>query len=286
MYFYLKNVPMFRGSYWITEVTHNIKGNNITTSFKGTRIPYASLPNPKDSFMASYRALFEKITTKAVARQNEADRMLSGLTANETTINTPTGNLTIDTGDAKNIINGEKLVNDAGMNQYGVRYNGYNGEKYIQKVTFNGEEYFRAVVVKMGSEKYTIDKDIKMNILSNVKNITISGPEDSKVILWKDVQKYSPNGYYYSLKFDVANIEYAQPNDYIMSSNIIFFNPKDMKKTHTIQGTLAGSTINASTVEGPINIGPNVAGYGVAISNQLAKKLDVGDGGVVYFQMD
>jgi hypothetical protein len=286
MYFYLKNVPMFRGSYWITEVTHNIKNNNISTSFKGTRIPYASLPNPKDSFMASYRALFDKITTKAVARQNEADRMVSGLTANETTINTPQGNLTIDTGESKNVISGEKIVNDAGMNQYGVRYNGYNGEKYIQKVTFNGEEYFRAVAVKMGSSNYDIDPDIKMNILSYTKSITISGPEDSKVILWKDVQKYSPNGYYYSLRFDLSNIEYAQPSDHVMSSNITFFNPKNMKKTHTIEGTLAGSVINANTVEGPINIGPNVTGYGIAISNQLAKKLDVKDGDVVYFQME
>ena len=286
MYFYLKNVPMFRGSYWITEVTHNIKNNNITTSFKGTRIPYASLPNPKDSFMASYRALFDKITTKAVARQSEADRMLSGLTKNETTINTPKGNLTIDSGDSKNIISGEKIINDAGMNQYGVRFNGYNGEKYIQKVTYNGEEYFRAVVVKMGSKNYDIDPEIKMNILSHVKNITISGPEDSKDILWKDVQKYSPNGYYYSLKFDIANIEYAQPYDHVMSSNITFFNAKNLKKTHSIEGTLSGSVINASTVEGPINIGPNVTGYGIAISNQLAKKLDVGDGDVVYFQMD
>jgi hypothetical protein len=33
MYFYLKNIPMFKGSYWITEVNHNIKSNVITTNF-------------------------------------------------------------------------------------------------------------------------------------------------------------------------------------------------------------------------------------------------------------
>ena len=42
MFFYLKNIPMFRGSYWITEVSHNIQGNKINTTFKGSRIPYAS----------------------------------------------------------------------------------------------------------------------------------------------------------------------------------------------------------------------------------------------------
>ena len=286
MYFYLKNVPLFRGSYWITEVTHNIKGNNITTSFKGTRIPQASLPNPQDSFMASYRALFDKITAKAQARQNQADNMIAGPKANETTINTPKGNLTIDSGDSKNIINGEVLVNDAGMNEFGVRYNGYNGEKYIQKVTYNGEEYFRAIAVKMGSEKYPIDKDIRMNLLDSTKNILITGVTDNpNVILWKDVQKYSPNGYYYSLRFDLSNIQYTPPTEHVIGSNIKFFNAKNLTKTHEMLGFASGSVISPQNVEGAINVGPNVTGYGVALSNQLATKLGVSDGDVVYFQM-
>ena len=45
MYFYLKNVPLFKGSYLITEVIHNIRTTGIETSFKGTRIPLESLPN-------------------------------------------------------------------------------------------------------------------------------------------------------------------------------------------------------------------------------------------------
>ena len=180
---------MFRGSYWITEVTHNInKSNNITTSFKGTRMPYSALPNPKDSFMASYRVLFDKITAKAQARQNEADNMIKGPKSNETTINTPQGNLTIDTGDSKNIINGEQLVNEAGMNEYGVRYNGYNGEKYIQKVSLNGVQYFRAVVVKMGGDKYTIEPEDKMNVYSYTNNITITG-DTGNAITWGEVKK-------------------------------------------------------------------------------------------------
>jgi hypothetical protein len=285
MYFYLKNVPMFRGSYWITEVTHNIKNNNITTSFKGTRIPYASLPNPKDSFMASYRALFDRITFKAQARQNEADRMLSGLTANETTINTPEGNLTIDKGSVANIINGEKVVNEAGITEYGVRYNGYNGEKYIQKVTLNGIEYFRAVAVRMGTPKYPIEDDVNMNVLNYTKNIIITG-STGNAIIWKEVKDVAKDAYYYSLKFDLPNIQYTPPGDHILGSNITFFNPKNFAKTHTIKGFGLNSVISPRNIEGPINIGPNVAGYGIALSNQLAQKLDVGDGDVVYFQMN
>jgi hypothetical protein len=285
MYFYLKNVPMFRGSYWITEVTHNIKNNNITTSFKGTRIPYASLPNPKDSFMASYRALFDKITAKAQARQNEADKMINGPKANETTINTPQGNLTIDTGVAANAINGEKIINDAGMNQYGVRYNGYNGEKYIQKVTLNGVEYFRATAVKMGSANYPIDADVKMNILNYTKDIIVTGVTGN-AITWAEVQKFAPNSDYYSLRFDLPNVQYTPAGNHILSSTITFFNPKKMEKTVTITPLIGETVITAADVKGPINIGPNVTGYGIALSNQLAKKLDVGDGDVVYFQME
>jgi hypothetical protein len=285
MYFYLKNVPLFRGTYWITEVTHNIKGNNITTSFKGTRIPQASLPNPKDSFMASYRALFDKITAKAQARQNEADRMIAGPKANETTINTPAGNLTIDTGDAKNIINGEKLVNDAGMNQYGVRFNGYNGEKYIQKVTLNGVEYFRAVAVKMGSTNYEIKPETIVNMYNYTKNIIVTGATGN-VITWAEVQKLSPNADYYSLRFDLPNIQYTPAGNHILSSKITLFNPKKMEKTVTIDSLATQNVVTPINVKGPINIGPNVTGYGIALSNQLAWKLGVGDGDVVYFQME
>jgi hypothetical protein len=285
MYFYLKNVPMFRGSYWITEVTHNIKNNSITTSFKGTRIPYASLPNPKDSFMASYRALFDKITAKAQARQNESDRTIAGPKANETTINTPQGNLTIDAGDSKNIINGEKIVNEAGMNEYGVRYNGYNGEKYIQKVTLNGVEYFRAIAVKMGSEKYPIDADIKMNMFSYTKDVVVTGVTGNAIV-WAEVQKFAPKSDFYSLRFDLPNIQYNSPGNHVLSSTITFFNPKKMEKKVTITPLTGVPVITALDVKGPINVGPNVTGYGVALSNELARKLDVSDGDVVYFQME
>lgn len=277
---------MFRGTYWITEVTHNInKSNTISTSFKGTRIPYASLPNPKDSFMASYRVLFDKITAKAQARQNEADRMIAGPKANETTINTPQGNLTIDKGDSNNIINGEQLVNEAGVNQYGVRFNGYNGEKYIQKVKLNGVEYFRAIVVKMGGDKYTIEPDDKMNVYSYTNNIVVTG-DTGNAIVWREVQKVVPNAYYYSLRFDLPNIQYTPAGNHILSSNITFFNPKNLEKKVNIPGIGNQNVITPAQVSGPINIGPNITGYGVAISNQLAKKLDVGDGDVVYFQME
>jgi hypothetical protein len=41
-YFYLRNVPLFYGSYWITNVIHDIKPNTMITTFKGVRQPIAS----------------------------------------------------------------------------------------------------------------------------------------------------------------------------------------------------------------------------------------------------
>ena len=168
MYFYLKNVPMFRGSYWITEVSHSIRNNNIITTFKGTRIPYASLPDPKDSFLSSYRVLFDKITRTAITKTKEQENSTTtGTTKNEQTHTTSDGKTFLsDMGDSKLAINGEKILLEQGVTQYGVPYNGYNEEKYIQKVSFNGKDYLRAQVITMGGPNYEIKETIAMNIIS------------------------------------------------------------------------------------------------------------------------
>lgn len=38
-YFYLRNVPLFHGTYWITNVNHKINDNTMSTTFKGVRQP-------------------------------------------------------------------------------------------------------------------------------------------------------------------------------------------------------------------------------------------------------
>jgi LAS superfamily LD-carboxypeptidase LdcB len=44
MYFQLNNIPMFRGAYLIYKVTHNIKPNSMTTTFKGNRVKKTKTP--------------------------------------------------------------------------------------------------------------------------------------------------------------------------------------------------------------------------------------------------
>jgi hypothetical protein len=51
-YFDLIGVPMFNGAYLITEVRHNFKPNNSTTTFKGVRQPKATVPVVTDVALA------------------------------------------------------------------------------------------------------------------------------------------------------------------------------------------------------------------------------------------
>lgn len=290
MFFYLKNIPMFRGSYWITEVNHNIRNNSITTTFKGVRIPHATLPDPKESFLASYRVLFDTITNKAIARQKEEDGRLNGPKQYETTLGTPEGNYTIDKGAADKVIAGEVDVAEAGMNEFGVRYNGFNGEKYIQKVTFNGVEYFRGIAVIMGTKTYPIDDTNTMSVLNYTEKIKVTGStEDSTTITWKDVKDFNPKGLLYGVRFDMGNVPVKPQGDQILKSTVTFFKPHKTNKTISsgvsIEPWVEGNTITPSTIRGPVQVGPNVNGYGVALSSELARKIGVGEGDVVYFQM-
>jgi hypothetical protein len=283
MYFYLKNIPMFRGSYWITEVTHNIKGNNITTSFKGTRIPYASLPDPKDSFMSSYRALFDKITKSAMARVKQESLNISGSTKNEKSINTDQGTFTIDMGGKEKEIKGEQLLQETGVTKYGVRYNGYNGEKYIQKVTYNGKTYFRAIAVGMGGKTYTPDGTIQMSLLSRLTTKTVQGTTTDtngnyvNYLSWNDIKDNKHK--FYSLRFDLSVVSANE----IIKAKTTFFNPKTKKEIPI--DPINSNPITKSNIVGPITVGPKIDGYGVALSQTLMSELGLYDGDVVYFTM-
>lgn len=290
MYFYLKNIPMFRGSYWITEVSHNIKLGNITTVFKGTRIPYTSLPDPKDSFMSSYRVLFDKITKAAQNRVKEENLVLSSDTKTEKINNTENGALIIDMGDPKVAPKGEKLLSTSGVNEFGVNWGGRNGEKYIQQVEYGGKIYLRAIACVMGGKNYTPEDDIEMSILNRVTSKTINSgvPERPNKIFYKDI-KDNKNNEFYSMKFDLSS---SFPSR-IISATTTFLNPNVKNGKPVIVKPYWSSDIspdskvmNLSDITGPIHRGPNLAGFGVALSKKLMSNLDLKDGQVVYFTMD
>jgi hypothetical protein len=254
------------------------------------RIPHATLPDPKESFLASYRVLFDSITNKAIARQKEEDSRLDGPKQYETTLGTPEGNYTIDKGAADKVIAGEADVAEAGMNEFGVRYNGFNSEKYIQKVTLNGVEYFRGIAVIMGTKTYPIDDTNTMSVLNYTEKIKVTGStEDSTTITWKDVKDLNPKGLLYGIRFDMGNVPVKPQGDQVLKSTVTFFKPHKTNKTVSqgvsIEPWVEGNTISPNNIRGPVMVGPNVNGYGVALSSELARKIGVGEGDVVYFQM-
>ena len=289
MYFYLKNIPMFRGSYWITEVSHNIKPGNISTVFKGTRIPYTSLPDPKDSFLSSYRVLFDKITKAAQNKVKEENLVVSGDTKNEFTLNTANGALRVDMGDPKVKPKGEILLYTSGVNEFGVNWGGRNGEKYIQQVEYNGTKYLRAIACVMGGKNYEPAYDIEMAIINRITTKTVNSGviERPGKIYWQDIKDNKTNQFY-SMKFDLSS---SYPS-LIISAKTTFVNPNGKTpKTITvkplqIEKPTDNSVIRPDNIWGPINRGPNVPGFGVALSKKLMTDLGLTDGQVVYFTME
>jgi murein DD-endopeptidase MepM/ murein hydrolase activator NlpD len=69
-YFYLRNVPLFYGTYWITNVSHKITPNNMITTFKGVRQPIARKPTAN---VAIIKALIQKANQNS-AQQGFLDR--------------------------------------------------------------------------------------------------------------------------------------------------------------------------------------------------------------------
>jgi hypothetical protein len=60
-YFYLRNVPLFYGTYWITNVSHDIKPNTMTTTFKGVRQPIASKKDTRKALLNLMRLKAEEL---------------------------------------------------------------------------------------------------------------------------------------------------------------------------------------------------------------------------------
>lgn len=281
MYFYLKNVPMFKGTYWITDVVHTVRSNTISTVFTGTRIPYASLPDPKESTMATYRPLFDAIVNKALIKNNESDR---GLLKNELSLTVQDGRtVTVDLSGKS--FNGETLVHRSGVNIFGVPYNGFNnnntstGEKYIQLIQNNNfkapdgnNEWLRALAVRMGGPIYELDDDMTMGLISNILN-----EPKPKPLLWSEIK--DSNTYFYGTRF-LLNVINA---DKIITANTEFLNPKNNKRITVLPSYDLTSTVKKA--EGPVHVGPALPSYGIGLSSKLMKDLGLYDGDVVYFKL-
>jgi hypothetical protein len=279
MFFYLGNIPMFKGSYWITEVMHNIKNNNIVTSFKGTRIPMSNLPDPKDSFISSYRVLFDRLVRKAQSKVQQEDRSNFVLTQ---TIQINGNSYTVDI--VTNKIRNEKFVNAASLTEYGIPYNGYNNERYIQMVehTVGNEvqrDWLRAVVVMMGGPNYGILPDTHMALIDKLSEKPPFSIIKPKNLQWKEMQ--NSQQMFYSTKFSLGGIITANN---ILQKNTLFYNPEKNISFKLEPNFQLNEDLGGRLFQGPVDIGAP-GKYGIAMSKKLMEQLNLNDGDVVYFKL-
>jgi hypothetical protein len=276
MFFYLKNVPMFRGTYWITEVSHNIKNNNIVTSFKGTRIPYTNLPDPKDSFLSSYRVFFDKLMKKAVSRVD----------ANSKTNTSTTKNITVDginySVDIIKQLPNENFVSASSLTSYGIPFNGFNNERYIQMVNHDGKDWLRAAVVMMGGSNYSISPNTHMSLIDKLSETTPFTIIKPKELLWKDIQ--NSGQLFYSSKFKLGGAVTANS---ILQLKTLFYNPQTKGPIYTLESDFQlDEDAGPRRFKGPIDVGPTGI-YGIAMSKELMKELNIDkEGDIIYFRLE
>ena len=97
MYFNLRNVPMFSGSYYITSVSHSITENKFDTSFEGVRQPVPNLPKI-DNYLQNLRAnLVSKIDELIKQQSTNAQATTAQQSTN---VNNVTNSVTSNAGNA------------------------------------------------------------------------------------------------------------------------------------------------------------------------------------------
>jgi hypothetical protein len=137
----------------------------------------------------------------------------------------------------------------------------------------------------MGGPNYPINDDISMSVIArqdifNVYNTTLGNADDKVLLKWSNI-KDSKN-HFYSLKFDYS---VAKPNTIITGTGK-FYKPTAIEKPVIVAPIPSTTTqILTKDIVGPVNNGPNLPGYGIGLSKQLMKDLDIQDGDVVYFNV-
>jgi hypothetical protein len=123
-----------------------------------------------------------------------------------------------------------------------------------------------------------------MAIVSRFKNQVVTDKDGKGGLSWGELKKYSKVQNFYSTKFVLqSNIT----PDHIGTGTTRFLNPdngadKTIAPLYSLNRTLTNVPFMA---EGPVNIGPNVNGYGIALSESLMKLLDTHEGRVIYFMI-
>ena len=281
MYFYLSNVPMFQGTYYIQEVNHSVKGNSVETSFKGVRISNSSLPKMSDSFVASYRPLFSRILSAALKKKQQVANEIKS----EKNYDFKGNNVTIDIG--AQLLNEDidkKLVKESGYYLNLIPYNGakltdaYGNaaeEKYVQLINrgdSDNKPWLRARVVLMGGNVYTLKDDDKMLGISYLT----SSPNLVKT--WGDIKTTLYE--FCAVRLNTTGKE----KEVLNTKTIKFSNPKTGTNYELVSNI---DPVNGK-YDGIVHSAPKIdlGNYGIAMNVRLMKKLKLNEGDLVYFQMN
>jgi hypothetical protein len=287
---------MFEGSYWITEVSHSINLGKFETRFKGSRIPMLSLPDPKDSFMSSYRTLFDDLTNKAtrIVKQAASELVIS-TTVNGNTITDENGNqYIIDKCGVE--IDGEKLYKKAGITNYHISYNGYQGEKYIQRIEYKDKgNWLRSATVLMG---HPLDNPISDDSIMYIASTYREPIGTSVKVSWLDIKNKTNDIYFYSGRFqpadanvlyqDYANVLYQDYTQHYTKTK--FYNPKNNKEViveHNFNyDDIRLNSITNTNLSGPIDTRPIDNMYTIGMSKKLMKDLGIEKTGeIIYYAL-
>lgn len=280
MYFQLKNVPLFEGAYWIVEVTHAIANNSMSTTFKGVRMPKDSLPNPKDSFIATYRVLFDKILKSAIAKQKK-DELAAKKAGELSTITTKDGSFSTD---YQTPIKGETILNEVGYNKYGIPFNGKDNNTTIQKIEYKGQysgnhgQWLRARVDHIDAH---LSDNNDLGLVNFAKNIVV----DPSKMKWSEIKGTTNSKYFYTAPF---NMDVLKDSTQLFGVSTIttFYNPKNNLRKEIPHNSITdqglGPIYNERHIEGAVDFGSR-GEYGITMSKILMKDLKLSKGDVVYF---
>jgi len=147
MYFNLRNVPMFNGSYYITSVDHTITNGSFETTFDGVRQPVANLPKI-DNYLQNLRVnLVNKINE--LIKQSELVTTTQQSNNIENITNSVTSNLSF--GVSPDIL---RTSNESCKPTNTVpTYSTYVQDTNVSPIIFNYKSYFLNITQKTNDSR-------------------------------------------------------------------------------------------------------------------------------------
>lgn len=272
MYFYLANIPMFEGTYLVYDVAHQIASNNITTTITGVRLSNTTLPNLETSFIASYRPLFSRVLSSAVKKIRFIE---NSVTLNKTLKLPNNQSFVVKPGIELYGENLDKIIkNEKGLHKNLIPYNGQNNEDQIILIeTEPNQQWLRTRVVRMGSSDYMITNETRMELISGLSE------SPSSIIKWGDISNKISE--FYSTRV----IYNSNDKNKIKTFKTEFLNPKTKTAYQLTNNYDFSNKLFTGIVHNGPQLSTNEIGYGIGLSYQLMKKLQVNEGDIIYFRL-